>query len=109
MRSRSLRIAVWWGYKLIKRELAVRRPPTCATPGRPLSAETRRKMSETHRRIGHRPPWLNPAWAEWEATLLAGRSIAEVAKLTGRTKTAVGHRRLVLGLPDGRRKGNRLE
>ena len=49
--------------------------------GKPLSAETRQKMSESHRKRGTRPPWLNPEWAKWEDKLLRdGLPTDEVAK-----------------------------
>jgi hypothetical protein len=77
-----------------------------ANLGRPLSEETRRKMSEAHRRRGTRPPKAGRPWTAAEDTLLsAGMSAAEVAKRTGRTLTAACKRRGQLGLPDGRRKG----
>lgn len=69
---------------------------------RPLSAEHRRKLSEVHRGRGTRPPAAGPAWAPWEDALLAMDS-AEVQRQTGRSAGAVYRRRLVLGLPTGRR------
>ena len=71
-----------------------------ANLGRPLSSETRKKMSEAHRKRGTRPPWLNPAWSQREDKLLRDRlPTAEVVKRTGRTATAVCLRRLKLKLP----------
>ena len=67
-----------------------------ANTGRRPSEETRRKMSEAHRRRGTRPPWLNPAWTAEEDSLLRTLTPKEVAERTGRTVTAVRARRLLL-------------
>jgi hypothetical protein len=64
--------------------------------GRPQSETTRRKRSETHRRSGHRPPWLNPAWTAEEDELVRSLKPKEVAARTGRTLVAVLNRRQVL-------------
>jgi hypothetical protein len=42
------------------------------------------------------------AWKRTDDELLTRLSVAEVARLTGRTLTAVRKRRRLLGLPDGR-------
>jgi hypothetical protein len=77
-----------------------------ANLGRPLSEETRRKMSEAHRRLGTRPPAAGRPWtAAEDARLRAGLKGAQVAAQIGRTLAAVYIRRRQLGLPDGRRKG----
>jgi hypothetical protein len=77
-----------------------------ANLGRPLSAETRRKMSEAHRRLGTRPPKAGRPWTPEEDGLITGElPPMEVAVRTGRTLSTVYQRRGVLGLPDGRRRG----
>lgn len=77
-----------------------------AERGRPHRASTKAQMSETHKKRGTRPPWLNDAWtAQEDALLVAGKlSPAEVAERTGRTLTAVYLRRKKLGLGDLRRR-----
>jgi hypothetical protein len=61
-----------------------------ANLGRSLSAETRRKMSEAHRRRGTRPPRAGRPWTVAEDALLtAGLSAVEVAARTRRTLGAV--------------------
>ncbi|MBI1348793.1 hypothetical protein GC163_21175 [bacterium] len=85
------------------------RPPhvveaiTQAHTGLKHSAESRRKMSESHKRNGHRPPKAGRAWTAEEEQLLRTLPPAEVAERTGRTLIAVWSRRRKLGLPDGRR------
>ena len=79
-----------------------------ANLGRPLSAEHRRKMSEAHKRRGTNPPAAGRPWEPWEDALLLQLPIREVVAKTSRTEAAVKARRVVLGLPDGRRKENRL-
>jgi hypothetical protein len=75
--------------------------------GRRHSKETRRKMSETHRRRGTRPPH-GRVWRPEEDELLRTLSRSEVASLTGRTLVSITKRRRTLQLPDGRRhKGKR--
>ena len=73
-----------------------------ANLGRPLSEETRRKMSEAHRKRGTRPPWLNDPWTAEEDALVWKYPIAEVVRRTGRTEYAIKARRRILGVPDGR-------
>jgi hypothetical protein len=75
--------------------------------GNRLCKATRAKMSDTHKRRGTRPPWLNSAWAPWEDELLAILSPEEAAKQTGRTLAAVLVRRSRLDLPDGRTRRER--
>jgi hypothetical protein len=79
-----------------------------ANLGRPLSAEQRRKMSEAHKRRGTRPPAAGRPWEAWEDKVLSELQVRDVAAKTGRTESAVKVRRSVLGLPDGRRKENRI-
>jgi hypothetical protein len=74
-----------------------------ANKGRRLSEETRRKMSEAHRRRGTRPPDGARLWTEEEDELVRALPGKEAAGRTGRTLTAVYKRRRQLGLPDGRR------
>ena len=66
------------------------------------SEESRRKISEAHRRRGTRPPAAGRPWTAEEDALLHRLTPAEVAERTGRTLRAVWHRRQALGLPDGR-------
>jgi hypothetical protein len=74
--------------------------------GRRHSAETRRKMSETHRRLGTRPPH-GREWLPEEDALLRTLSPSEVVVRTGRSMSSIKHRRSVLQLPDGRRRENK--
>src|SRR4029079_354335 len=74
------------------------------------SKETRRKMSEAHKRLGTRPPH-GRAWTPEEDALFQSLTPREVAERTGRTMASVWQRRRVLGHPDGRhsqRPGLRL-
>jgi hypothetical protein len=66
------------------------------------SEETRRQMSESHRRRGTRPPKAGRPWTAEEDELVRTLPIAAAAEKTGRTRCAVASRRLKLGLPDGR-------
>jgi hypothetical protein len=75
-----------------------------ANQARKVSAETRRKMSEAHRRRGTRPPKAGPAWTSEEDELVRTLPPAEVAQRTGRSLGAVYDRRRTLRLPDGRRE-----
>ena len=68
--------------------------------------ESRRKMSEAHRRRGTLVPGT-VVWTEREDALVRSLPAAEAALRTGRTLGAVWSRRRVLGLPDGRRKENK--
>lgn len=72
--------------------------------GRKPSAEARRKMSESHRRRGTRPPKAGRPWSADEDSLFQDLSATEVAQRTGRSLVAVYMRRRELGLPDGRRR-----
>jgi hypothetical protein len=65
--------------------------------------ESRRRMSEAHRRRGTLVPGT-VVWAEREDELVRSLPAAEAARRTGRTLGAVWSRRRVLGLPDGRRR-----
>jgi hypothetical protein len=77
---------------------AVRR----ARLGKNLSEETRRRMSEAHRRRGTRPPKAGSPWSAAEDELVRTLPASEAARRTGRTLVAVWARRRQLGLPDGR-------
>ena len=66
------------------------------------SPEARRKHSDTNKRRGVIPPAAGRAWTAEEDELVKALSVAEVAKATGRTLSAVYGRRSALGLPDGR-------
>lgn len=72
-----------------------------ALKGRRHSAETRRRMSEAHRRRGTRPPMAGPAWTAREEALLYRLPPREVARRTGRSLAAVYVRRSRLGRPHG--------
>jgi hypothetical protein len=63
--------------------------------------ETKRKMSEAHRRRGSRPPWVRP-WTPEEDEAVRTLRPAEAVAATGRTMYAIISRRRRLGLPDGR-------
>jgi hypothetical protein len=76
-----------------------------ADRGKRLGDETRRKMSEAHRRRGTRPPAAGEPWTPEEDELARTLPAAEVTLRTGRTLTAVYNRRIDLGVPDGRRRG----
>jgi hypothetical protein len=86
------------------------RPPgliarlTVARMAKPVSDETRQKMSETHKKRGTRSPWIGQAWALEEDDLVRRLPATEAAERTGRTLEAVYSRRLVLGVPDGRKR-----
>jgi hypothetical protein len=69
-----------------------------ANRGRQLPEQTRRKMSQAHKRRGTRPPWLNDPWPAEHDALLGTLPDAEVAERTGRTLQAVGDRRRALGI-----------
>jgi hypothetical protein len=73
--------------------------------GHRQSAESRRKMSESHRRRGTRPPWLNAPWAAWEDEAVRTLRPVAAAATTGRTLFAVFSRRHKLGLNEGRSRG----
>ena len=72
--------------------------------GKPHDAESRRKMSESPKRRGTRPPKAGSPWTAEEDELLPQLPAVEVARRTGRSLQAVYDRRRVLGLPDGRRR-----
>jgi hypothetical protein len=74
-----------------------------ANTGRHPSEETRRKMSETHKRQGTRPPDGARLWTEEENMLVRTLPRKEASERTGRTLIAVSKRRGQLGVPDGRR------
>lgn len=75
--------------------------------GKPLSAATRRKMSEAHKQRKSWPPAAGRPWTAEEDELVRTLRIAEAAKQTGRTVSAVKGRRNKLRVPDGRRKAAR--
>ena len=72
--------------------------------GKRLPESTKSKMSETHRKRGTRPPWLNAAWTAEEDELVRTLPAKAAAERTGRTLAAVYQRRNILKLPDGRRR-----
>jgi hypothetical protein len=59
---------------------------------RPVSIETRKKMSIAQRKRGAWPPAAGRPWTRAEEALLAKLTPAEVAKQTGRTLQAVYNR-----------------
>jgi hypothetical protein len=65
--------------------------------------ESRRRMSEAHRRRGTLVPGTR-AWTPEEDELLKTLPAEEVARRTGRTLTAIYARRRRLGMPDERRR-----
>jgi hypothetical protein len=67
-----------------------------ANLGRPLTDETRQKMSETHRRRGTRPPAAGGPWTAEKDDLVRTLPAKEVAQRTGRTLIAVYGRRIDL-------------
>jgi hypothetical protein len=71
--------------------------------GRRHSKESRRKMSEAHRRRGTLVPGTIP-WTWKEDALLWTLPAEVVAKRTGRSLSGVYARRRRLGVPDGRRQ-----
>jgi hypothetical protein len=74
--------------------------------GRRHNEETRQKMSETHRRLGTRPPH-GRTWLPEEDALLRKLSPREAVIRTGRSMASITKRRRVLQLPDGRRRENK--
>jgi hypothetical protein len=66
------------------------------------SEETRRRMSEAHRRRGTRPPKAGRPWTAAEDRLLRRLPPPQVTERTGRSLSAVYTRRHELGLPDAR-------
>jgi hypothetical protein len=69
--------------------------------GKPHDAETRRKMSEAHRRRGTRPPAVGRLWTPEEDELARALTPAEAARRTGRTVEAVYSRRSALRASGG--------
>ncbi len=79
---------------------------TAGRLAKPISDETRRKMSASQRKRGAWPPAAGRAWTAAEDALVRKHPAAEVARRTGRSVGAVQWRWRTLGLPD-RRKGGR--
>ncbi len=71
--------------------------------GVPQTEETRRRMSETHRRRGTLVPGTIP-WTAEEDEQVRTLPVEEAARRTGRSFQAVYARRSRLQLPDGRRR-----
>jgi hypothetical protein len=96
--------------KIVASKTGKKRPPEVVKAmrqrmlGAKLSADTRRKMSKSHRARGTRPPAAGVPWTAAEDKLLRRLPAAEVAQRTGRTLAAVCLRRQKLGTPDGRRR-----
>ena len=74
-----------------------------ASLGRRHSEESRRKMSDAHRRRGTLVPGTI-TWTREEDELVRTLPAEEVAKRTGRSLSGVYARRRRLGVPDGRRR-----
>lgn len=74
-----------------------------ARRGSPHTEETRRRMSETHRRRGTLIPGTVP-WTAAEDELVKTLPAEEAAQRTGQSLKAVYARRSRLQLPDGRRR-----
>src|SRR5262245_32916714 len=72
--------------------------------GKPPTSETRRKMSEPHRRRGTRPPKAGRPWTTVENSLLGTMPDEEVARLTRRTLCAVQCQRAALDIDGWYRK-----
>jgi hypothetical protein len=69
--------------------------------GKPHSEETRRRMSEAHKRRGTRPPAAGRPWTPEEDELVRALTPAEAARRTGRTLEAVYSRRAALRASGG--------
>lgn len=70
--------------------------------GRRTPDSSRAKISDAHRRLGTRPPWLNPPWSALDDELVRTLPAKAAAERTGRTLSAIYNRRNVLQVPDGR-------
>jgi hypothetical protein len=75
--------------------------------GKPLSKQTRRKMSEAHKRRGTRPPKAGRPWTAEEDELVRTLPAPEASAKTGRPLCSVYSRRRQLKVPDGRAGRNR--
>jgi hypothetical protein len=75
-----------------------------ARRGLPHTEETRRRMSEAHRRRGTLVPGT-VLWSPEDDELVRTLPVKEVARRTGRSLQAVYKRRSLLQVPDGRRRG----
>src|SRR5581483_11332512 len=95
--------------KIAAARRGVPRPPEAvekvrrALQGRMISAETRRRMSEAHRRRGTRPPKAGRPWTAEEEALLGTMTDRDVGVRTGRSPATVYARRAELGIPSFRR------
>jgi hypothetical protein len=74
-----------------------------ARRGLPHTEETRRRMSEAHRRRGTLVPGT-VLWTQEDDELVRTLPVREVARRTGRSLQAVYARRSLLQVPDGRRR-----
>jgi hypothetical protein len=81
----------------------VMEPAHAAWRGAHHSEETRRKMSEAHRRSGTRPPNAGRPWTPEEDRAARALPPAEAARRTGRSLGAVYSRRAVLRASGGMR------
>ena len=99
-------------YKALSRALRQEAPHVIAACfGVPLSTaqEWQRLCTAPRSRKKQTKKRLPLAWKREEDELLTRLSLSEVARLTGRTLTAVRKRRRLLGLPDGRLATSRAE
>lgn len=101
--------------KIAAAKLGKPRPPhviealRLANLGRKHSKAERRKRREAHKRRGSWPPAAGRAWEPWEYELVRTLAPTEAAAKTNRTLWSVFIRRSRLGLPDGRRRRQRLK
>jgi hypothetical protein len=70
-----------------------------------VSARTRQKLSEAHRRLGTRPPKAGRPWTPKEDALLGTMPDEQVARLTRRTLNAVLTRRQMLRIAKFQSRG----
>ena len=74
-----------------------------ARPGKPHTAEAKRKMSESHKRLGTHPPTVRLFTPEEEA-LLGTMLDKDVAAKTGRSFASIVGRRALLGIESFRKR-----
>ena len=79
-----------------------------ASLGSHHSEDTRRRMSEAHKKRGTRPPAAGRPWTLEEDAQLGTMPDADAARRTGRSEEAVQERRAALGIDGFYRKRRRL-
>lgn len=77
--------------------------------GKPLTPETRKKMSEAHKARGTYPPAAGRPWEPWEDKLVRTLSTADTVNATGRTVFAVRNRRHALRTADTKPRWERAQ